>query len=258
MTASEIRQKARKCLTGKWGKAALATLIFFIIDYIISFILNLVPIIGSLASVIISVPLSFGFAVVVMSKFKRGEEISYMEFFKDGFEKFAKVWQVTLWILVKMLAPLIIAIIGIFIILFGFTMSATSIALSSSFSTGSLFSIIGFIIYIVGIIWSIPKSYLYKLSLYIINDNPNMFAKEAVEKSAEIMNGHRWAFFWLQCTFLGWAFLSCFTLGIGMLWLIPYIQVSTVAFYDNLAGNKEIEVKKEETVEEDINPIQEN
>lgn len=106
MTASEIRQEARKSLTGKWGKAALATLVFFVIDYVISFVLNLVPAIGAIASTIISVPLSFGFTVVVMAKLKRGEEISYIEFFKNGFDKFAKVWQVTLWIFCKMLAPI--------------------------------------------------------------------------------------------------------------------------------------------------------
>ena len=41
-----------------------------------------------------------------------------------------------------------------------------------------------------------------------------------------------------------------------MLWLIPYIQVSTVAFYDNLIGNKKDESDTDETVAE--NPIQEN
>ena len=52
------------------------------------------------------------------------------------------------------------------------------------------------------------------------------------------------------------AILACLTLGIGMLWLIPYIQVSTVAFYDNLIGNKKDESDTDETVAE--NPIQEN
>ena len=253
MTASEIRQEARKCLTGKWGKGALATLIFFVIDYIISFVLNLVPMVGSIASLIITVPLSFGFTVVVMSKLKRGEEISYLEFFKNGFDKFVKVWQTTLWIFVKMLAPIVVAIIGAVVMVTGFTMSATGS------SAGAIIGILGVIAYIVGIVWAIPRAYSYKLALYIINDNPDMLAKEAVEKSAEIMNGHRWAFFWLQCTFIGWAILACFTLGIGMFWLIPYIQVSTVAFYDNLVGNNNIEAKEvkiEETVEE--NPIQEN
>lgn len=248
MTASEIRQEARKSLTGKWGKAALATLVFFVIDYVISFVLNLVPAIGAIASTIISVPLSFGFIVVVMAKLKRGEEISYIEFFKNGFDKFAKVWQVTLWIFVKMLAPIVVAIVGAVVMTSGVTMSV------AESSTGSFLTILGVVVYLVGIIWAIPRAYSYKLALYIINDNPDMLAKETVEKSAEIMNGHRWEFFWLQLTFIGWAFLACLTFGIGMLWLIPYIQVSTVAFYDNLIGNNNFEIKNDEPIEE--NPIQ--
>lgn len=248
MTASEIRQEARKSLTGKWGKAALATLVFFVIDYVISFVLNLVPAIGAIASTIISVPLSFGFIVVVMAKLKRGEEISYIEFFKNGFDKFAKVWQVTLWIFVKMLAPIVVAIVGAVVMTSGVTMSV------AESSTGSVLTILGVVVYLVGIIWAIPRAYSYKLALYIINDNPDMLAKETVEKSAEIMNGHRWEFFWLQLTFIGWAFLACLTFGIGMLWLIPYIQVSTVAFYDNLIVNNDFEIKNDEPIEE--NPIQ--
>lgn len=246
MTASEIRQEARKCLTGKWGKGALATLIFCVISYIISFVLNLVPMIGSIAASIISVPLSFGFTVVMMSKLKRNEEFSYLDFFKDGFDKFVKVWQATLWIFVKILAPIVVAIVGAVVMVVGRTSS----------SAGPLLTLIGLIIYLVGIIWAIPRAYSYKLALYIVNDNPNMLAKEAVEKSAEIMNGHRWAYFWLQCTFIGWAILACFTLGIGMFWLLPYMQVSTVAFYDNLIGNNNVEEKSEETIEE--NPIKED
>ena len=249
MTASEIRQEARKCLTGKWGKGALATLIFGVITYIISFVLNLVPMVGSIAASIISIPLSFGFTVVMMCKLKRNEDFSYLDFFKAGFDKFVKVWQTTLWIFVKMLAPIVVAIIGAVIMASGITMSAAG-------SSGSVLTILGVIVYLVGIIWAIPRAYSYKLALYIVNDNPNMLSKEAVEKSAEIMNGHRWAYFWLQCTFIGWAILACFTLGIGMLWLLPYMQVSTVAFYDNLIGNNNVEVKSEETIEE--NPIKED
>lgn len=185
----------------------------------------------------------------MMCKLKRNEDFSYLDFFKAGFDKFVKVWQTTLWIFVKMLAPIVVAIIGAVIMASGITMSAAG-------SSGSVLIILGIIVYLVGIIWTIPRAYSYRLALYIVNDNPNMLAKEAVEKSAEIMNGHRWAYFWLQCTFIGWAILACFTLGIGMLWLIPYMHVSTVAFYDNLIGNKKDESDTDETVAE--NPIQEN
>lgn len=82
-----------------------------------------------------------------------------------------------------------------------------------------------------------------------------MAAKDIVEKSEELMKGHKWAFFWLGLTFIGWAILSCFTLGIGLLWLIPYMQIAQIIFYEDLAGTpskvEDVEVK------DDNNPISE-
>ncbi len=247
MTASEIRTQARKSLTGKWGKAALATLIFGVINYIIGFVLGLVPVVGSIVASIISLPLSFGFTVVVMTKIKRGEDFTYLEFFSNGFNNFVKVWQATLWILVKIILPLVIAIVAAIIMVVGFSMSAAG----NGF--GIVLGIIGLIGYIAGLIWTAVKSYLYKLSLYIMNDNPDMSAKEAVEKSAELMNGHRWSYFWLQLSFIGWIILGALVCGIGMFWVLPYMQVATVAFYDELAGNKETKVEEPE----ENNPISE-
>ena len=38
MVSSQIRAEARNSLTGKWGKAALLTLVFGVIDYLITFL----------------------------------------------------------------------------------------------------------------------------------------------------------------------------------------------------------------------------
>lgn len=38
--------------------------------------------------------------------------------------------------------------------------------------------------------------------------------------------------FLLYLSFLGWGILSLLTLGIGLLWLIPYVYTSLAAFYD--------------------------
>ena len=67
-------------------------------------------------------------------------------------------------------------------------------------------------------------------------DNPSMSGKEAVEKSAELMKGNVGALLCLDLSFIGWAILAIATLGIGFLWLIPYIQVSEINFYKNLTG----------------------
>jgi uncharacterized membrane protein len=50
-----------------------------------------------------------------------------------------------------------------------------------------------------------------------------------------MMNGHKWELFCLDLSFIGWAFVSIFTLGIGSLFLVPYTQASHAAFYRNLS-----------------------
>ena len=49
-----------------------------------------------------------------------------------------------------------------------------------------------------------------------------------------MMKGHKMDFFILGLRFLPWAILCLFTLGIGFLWLGPYMQVTYAKFYDRL------------------------
>jgi uncharacterized membrane protein len=48
------------------------------------------------------------------------------------------------------------------------------------------------------------------------------------------MHGYKWKFFVLQVSFIGWILLSLLSLGIGFLWLAPYITTSNAAFYNEL------------------------
>ena len=61
-----------------------------------------------------------------------------------------------------------------------------------------------------------------------------MPSKEVVERSAELMRGNRSSLFMLQFSFIGWAILAVLTFGIGLLWLLPYMQVATVVFYEKV------------------------
>lgn len=84
------------------------------------------------------------------------------------------------------------------------------------------------------IVPGIIAQYRYRMAFYILNDNTELSAMEALTKSKEIMVGNKWRLFCLDFSFIGWAILSCITLGIGLLWLIPYINASVATFYQNL------------------------
>lgn len=82
------------------------------------------------------------------------------------------------------------------------------------------------------IIPGIIKSLSYGLTVYILKDNPEMKNNEAIELSMKMMDGYKWKLFVLQLSFLGWALLGILTLGIGYLWLVPYVQTTIAAFYE--------------------------
>lgn len=78
------------------------------------------------------------------------------------------------------------------------------------------------------------KSYAYRLTPYILNDKPEIGFKEASSLSDEMMKGHKFDLFWLDLSFIGWMLLGILTLGIGYLWLQPYMLTASAAFYEDV------------------------
>ena len=85
---------------------------------------------------------------------------------------------------------------------------------------------------VAGIIFMISVIYRYRLAAYFLLDNPGMGALESITASKNAMKGWKWTLFVLDLSFLGWAILSCFTFGILMLWLQPYMCATDANFYD--------------------------
>lgn len=84
------------------------------------------------------------------------------------------------------------------------------------------------------IVPGIIKAYAYRMSFYILADNPDMDANTARIRSIEMMKGNKWRLFCLDLSFIGWLILCMLTLGILSFWVMPYMQCSTAAFYQDL------------------------
>ncbi|WP_237179194.1 DUF975 family protein [Paenibacillus sp. MMS18-CY102] len=95
----------------------------------------------------------------------------------------------------------------------------------------SLFTFLWMLLLIVpGII----AKYRYSQAYYILLDNPEIGALEAIRRSKEIMAGNKGRLFVLQLTFIGWHILSLITFYIGYLWLVPYMSTAYAHFYEDL------------------------
>lgn len=81
-----------------------------------------------------------------------------------------------------------------------------------------------------GIIAAISYSQVF----FILAENPSMSASDAIAKSKKMMDGYKWKYFCLGFRFIGWMILSAFTMGIGLLWLVPYMQTTLAKFHDDI------------------------
>ncbi len=84
----------------------------------------------------------------------------------------------------------------------------------------------------------IIKSYSYAMTPYILEDDEEISGNEAIEKSMRMMDGHKWDLFCLDLSFIGWVLLTILTLGIGVLWLEPYMLTARAAFYEELKSQQ--------------------
>jgi uncharacterized membrane protein len=87
------------------------------------------------------------------------------------------------------------------------------------------------------IIPGIVKSLSYSMSFFILRDNPGMGALEAITTSRKMMDGYKGKLFSLYLSFIGWILLSVITLGIALLWIVPYMFQALANFYEDIKGN---------------------
>lgn len=91
------------------------------------------------------------------------------------------------------------------------------------------------------IIPGIIASFSYSMTPYIMAEHSEYKVNEAIGYSKEMMKGNKWRLFCLNFSFIGWSILCIFTLGIGFLWLFPYIEAANAAFYREVSGTLENE-----------------
>ena len=191
---------ALQSLEGKWGKAAIASLIAFIILELFgsspSFFMDPIPsmVLQGVLSVLL-LPLAWGY-ITFFLRIIRDENLDYGHLF-DGFNQYFRIF----------LAELLK---GIYILLWALLL----------------------------IIPGLIKEYSYAMTEFILKDNPEMSGEEAICESMRLMQGHKMQLFLLDLSMIGWLILSFLTLGIGLLFLMPYNYTAHAHFYEDLKAKQ--------------------
>ncbi len=84
------------------------------------------------------------------------------------------------------------------------------------------------------IIPGIVKACSYSMAYYIKCDDSTLSATDAIRMSEVMMRGHKWRYFCLQFSFIGWIIVGALAFGIGTLWVAPYMAAANAEFYEDL------------------------
>lgn len=120
--------------------------------------------------------------------------------------------------------------------------------LFSGFQNFGTTCVAGILQWIYIVLWSllfwipgIVKSYSYAMTYYILLDNPNMSANDAITESRKLMYGKKWKLFCLDLSFIGWLLLTIVTFGLLSLYVQPYHEAARARFYEDIKTQPAVE-----------------
>ncbi|OOE14646.1 DUF975 family protein [Fictibacillus arsenicus] len=211
MKIKAFKKEAKQQLKGQWRQAALFTLLFGAIYYVIP--------------LMIEINLSGGFENWISTDATSGATAST-------------------FVITLVLLPLYIGYLWTFLSVIRTGEKIKLSGLLQAFSEISMYlKILGtyllmmvymFLWFLLLIIPGVIKAFAYSQTYFVLKDNPDIGINTAITKSRKLMHGYKWKYFLLQLSFIGWILLSLITLGIGFIWLSPYLSASNAAFYNEL------------------------
>ena len=92
-------------------------------------------------------------------------------------------------------------------------------------------------VYLWSLLFVIPgivKAFSYSMAGYILAENKGKSARECINESKAMTDGHKMDLFVLSLSFIGWGLLCSITFGIAAIWVAPYIQATFANAYKSL------------------------
>lgn len=231
MNRIQLKELSKSQLKGSWKMPIILTIIYFGVSMMLSFIQ------GSLESslgIMIMLLLTLGFGIWATV----GIPNFYLEFIKKGGEvKLSdalvpsnKLLKSFIYSLLIFIITFVISFVVLFILSFGLmSIFITSESMSLSLIIGGIISVGLSLIFIVITIAlaQVP---------YIILET-DLGTIDCMKSSIKMMKGHKWEYFVLYLSFIGWGILATLTFGIGYIWLIPYTTLTFTNYYKDISKN---------------------
>ena len=217
-TNSQIRKEALSLMKGNWGTGICILLIILVLSYVYSSLTNILSIVFAAAFITsplilltVDLLLILISGIFILGPFNLGIAIAYLHLVRD-------------------------------------TQKFTVVSIFSAFSAKYYLKSVGlqFLTVIYTLLWTlllyvpgIIKVISYTFAPYILADNPELTANEAIEQSMKMTYGHKMNLFLIGLGMFGLMLLSALLLFIPLLWITPYYQAVIAKYYEEVKCNNE-------------------
>ena len=183
-------------LTGEDGSLTTAGFIVYIVMFLVT------------------IPLSCG-VINTIVKVSSNKKVGATEFINHSVKNFVKTWKILFRIFLKAIVISAIAfvlILGILIFLITVIKVSEQVVKITSVILSAIYTLIL-------LIMLLP----YSFSFFIFSENPDMNAKEIINKSKELMKGNLVSFILLTLSFIGWYLLI--TIIVNVIYYLVAINI---------------------------------
>ena len=97
-----------------------------------------------------------------------------------------------------------------------------------------VFAAVYSVLLIISILFMIPgiiKNFEYAMIPYILGEDENISSKDAFRMTKEMMKKNKLRYIGLMLSFIGWILLGLIAFGVGIIFVMPYINTAAAHFY---------------------------
>ena len=247
---TDYKNAALAALKGNWGKAVLATVIYMAIMYIAMgpYVYNTVKLQNYVRESLPQVSSSISFSTAIRQSMEASLSLAQDSEYIAMQSKTSGSMGLYYLLLFFIVLPLGVGFLNAFrklLVQGDNELPGNMYKLATSNYWHKVWGM--FLVMLFTFLWSllfiipgIVKCFSYSMTPFILEEYPELGANEAIDHSRAMMKGHKFDLFWLILSFIGWGFLCLFTFGIGYLWLVPYMDTSISAFYEDVKADYEV------------------
>lgn len=98
------------------------------------------------------------------------------------------------------------------------------------------------LMYLLLLIGNIITMLYLSQSMYLLIESPDQRVIGSLKESAAMMKGNKGGYFYLLMSFIGMVVLGYCSMGIGLLWALPYIQATITEYYLDLKERRSLDL----------------